>query len=244
MHSSSPKNERAWRQRRGQRSDADTRSSKRSQSSRHDPTTADAQRSSGSCGPDWTVPGHRRHRTTRRAASDAGRWAQDLPLAVTQQLARLKPINLDRCRRSVDALSGLLRFDAEVLTEGIDLDWVPDPLERALAELGLSGGARTVEVATAGGTVLDVAHPDGPPGDPVWEGPVRVLEPNEVSRIAAELRSLGSVDFARASVTCAQLDLELVGVRAATYLAKGLLELTEFYGRAAAGGEAVATWWD
>ena len=166
-------------------------------------------------------------------------------MAVTQQLARLRPTCLQACRRSVDALSSLLRGDPDARTEELDLNWLPGPLEQALTEIGRIAAARTVSVATAGTAVLNEAYPSGPPDDPVWDGDVRFATPAEVAKIAAELCALGSIDFSRASATCSSLQADLVaGVQAAVYLARGMADLTEFYDRAAANGEAVAMWWD
>jgi hypothetical protein len=165
-------------------------------------------------------------------------------VAVTQQLVRITPANLTRCMHGADALRRLVSRDTSVVAEDLDLDWIPVPLERALTEIGLSDGASTVASATAGMSVLNEAFPDGPPDDPVWEGPVRFVPPEEVDRLASKLGALDATALARASATCSTLDRQGIRGGGARYLAKGLRELAEFYARAAEAGDAVATWWD
>lgn len=165
-------------------------------------------------------------------------------MAVTQQLVRISPANLKRCMHVADGLRRLVSFDPSVVAENLDFGWNPAPLERALAEIGLIAGASAVAKATHGSSVLNNTFPDGPPDDPVWEGPVRFVPPEEVTRLASQLRALECTGFDLAPTTCSILEAQGIRGGGAEYLANGLRELADFFARAAEAGDGVATWWD
>jgi hypothetical protein len=167
-------------------------------------------------------------------------------MAVTQQLARLGKTDLDRCRRSVQALDDLCSFRLLAASEHLDLDWSPRPLERLAVRLD-SALATAIEQACCGGAEVNPAYKAEPHA--VWEHPVRALEPAAVTAVSSTLSCWAPDDL------MARLPADAIAARGLvamddfeghprSYLAEHFSALRNFYAVAAEAGLAVAAWWD
>jgi hypothetical protein len=149
-------------------------------------------------------------------------------MAVTQQLARLSPDLLQRCRADVTVLGDLVSFLLVPEQNYLDLHWAPAPLEKIVGNAGDAEGAAALRLACQGARPVN----DGFPDFEVYEPP-RELDIGEVRATSAALARIAFDGIARdaSGYTAAQLG-------------EYLRALCAFYAAAAAANEAVIVWWD
>ena len=149
-------------------------------------------------------------------------------MAVTQQLARLPPALLERCRGDVTALGDLVSFLLVPEQSYLDLHWAPAPLEKIVGNAGDEAGAAALRLACEGARPVNRGFPDFE----VYEPP-RELDAGEVRATSAALARIEFQPIARAA-----------GGYTAEDLSQFLRALCAFYAAAAAANEAVIVWWD
>ncbi|MEV8098031.1 DUF1877 family protein [Kitasatospora sp. NPDC085879] len=115
-------------------------------------------------------------------------------MALTQQLARVSPEYLDRCRRAAaDSADGDPRWDPPA-ADLLDLEWAAWGLERYLRRTGAAPGlADTLDRATSGDGSADIAFLDHVTVYDGFGDPPALLAPDAVAGI---VRALDAVDTA------------------------------------------------
>jgi hypothetical protein len=149
-------------------------------------------------------------------------------MAVTQQLARLSPELLQRCRDDAAALGDLVSFLLVPEQSYLDLHWAPAPLEKIVANAGDSEGAAALRRACQGARAVNPHFPEFEVHEPPRE-----LDAREV-RAASE--ALGRIEFKPMARPASGYTVE--------ELSQHLRALCAFYAAAAAADEAVIVWWD
>ncbi|SCF16555.1 hypothetical protein GA0074695_3923 [Micromonospora viridifaciens] len=169
-------------------------------------------------------------------------------MAVTQQLARLSPGQLAKCRSSVEELDKLCSFDLLPFTEYLNLDWAPAPLIRVFELAQVSTPiAAALRRGLDGDVEINPAYRDHQ--DTVWEHPVVTLEPDIVADVAALLGQVEPGAVLGALPEDATAALLSIGMpqfdgHPRPYLQRHLAALRDFYAHAAHRRLAVALWWD
>jgi Domain of unknown function (DUF1877) len=107
-------------------------------------------------------------------------------VAVTLQLARITSAQLSECRRSVAVLDRLCSFELVPAEDYLDLDWAADALIR-LCEHARVGDVTAVRRSVTGDAEVNPAYRDQPY---TVMGQPRLLEPRDVSALAASLHSI------------------------------------------------------
>ncbi|MEQ4305387.1 hypothetical protein ABNF97_29070 [Plantactinospora sp. B6F1] len=169
-------------------------------------------------------------------------------MAVTQQLARLSPEQLARCRGSVEELDRLCSFELLSSSDYLDLDWAPAPLLGVfeLARVGppiLAGLRRGL----GGDTEVNPAYRDRP--ESVSGHPVTALESDAVAEVAGLLGQAEPQTVLVALPEDAASARLSIGMRdfdghPGPYLHRHLVALRAFYADAARRRLAVVLWWD
>jgi hypothetical protein len=152
-------------------------------------------------------------------------------MAVTQQLARVAPEVLQRCRADAAMLGKLVAFELVPRQCYLDLDWAPADLEaRAYAAGDLSAEA-ALRLCCEGARAVN-------PGFPKFEV---YAEPTELDEREARAMSdrLAAIDFEGIL-----RNAEPLKAADAEELRKRFRALRAFYAAASAEGQAVVVWWD
>lgn len=168
-------------------------------------------------------------------------------MAVTLQLARITPAQLSECRRSVAVLDRLCSFELVPAADYLGLDWADDALIR-LCEHAQVGDITAVRRSTTGGAEVNPAYRDQPY---TVMGQPRLLEPGDVSTLAAALRSIDLHQaFARlpsdpqaVKETLGGILTEFIG-DPRDYVTDHFRALRDFYTAAANRHQAIVIWDD
>lgn len=150
-------------------------------------------------------------------------------MAVTQQLVRLAPDLLQRCRAEPEILGDLVSFLAAPEGCYVDLDWAPAELQALAREAGDSGAERALHLSCAG---VRAVNPRFPRFE-VFEPPMEL----DAEEVRATNEALAAVDFEA-------LQRKASGRGDAGELRVRFTTLRNFYAAAAAAKQAVVVWWD
>lgn len=153
-----------------------------------------------------------------------------VPVAVTQQLARLSADQLEACRVSVGALDAVCSFRTLPRDDHLDLSWYPAALNDAAADEDALPDLRdALRLAANGRTEVNPAYREAPGS--VWEHPVTALAPAQVAEVSSALSRLADSGFPRAE-------------HGRDGLGPAFTSLLEFYAEAARRQLGVIMWWD
>ena len=163
-------------------------------------------------------------------------------MPVTQQLLRTSPGKASVAAQQLPALEDMLSLRISTEEELLDADWSPRLLEQVFIALGRNDLALVVSEAIEGEDVLNPAHPCGG-NDPVYSE-VRLNDHARVREIAAALLEIPLELLSRASPQLLQETSVSLPDDFRNYLLDHASRIIKFYGRAAAAGQVVVTWWD
>ncbi|MFF0294620.1 DUF1877 family protein [Kitasatospora sp. NPDC004614] len=168
-------------------------------------------------------------------------------MAITQQLARITPDHLERCRRHAALHDGDPDWDPPA-GDHLDLDWSPVALRAVCERAGLDRTqVDALRRALDGSAAVDLGVLNTWPHPIAFVGPATALTPAEVAGVAAEL---AEIDFPAlldrlpsGPTLAALLGFDLDG-DPARYLLRHFHALQAFYAGAARRGLMTVLWWD
>lgn len=150
-------------------------------------------------------------------------------MAVTQQLVRLAPDLLQRCREDAGALGELVSFMLAPEDCYLDLDWAPSELQAMAREAGDSAAEGALRLSCAGARLVNSRFPKFE----VYELPMDL----DAGEVRSTSEALATVDFDA-------LLRKAKRAGGADDLRRRFMALRHFYTAAASANQAVVVWWD